>query len=107
MRAGLLRDIVVFKEPRRARTPTGGVTTKYVAVLRCRAFKRKFSNVTGKDKIEAHKVFFGHFGVFQVRYHPRIHEDMILEYRGVEYKIILLDRQSDNTYLVNVNKENE
>lgn len=107
MRAGLLRDIVVFKEPRRVRTETGGVRTEYVEVLRCRAWKRKFSNVTDKDKIEAHKVFYGHFGVFQVRYHPKIREDMILEYRGVEYKVILLDRQADNTYLVNVNKDND
>lgn len=107
MRAGLLRDVVVFKEPRQARTDTGGVQTEYVEVLRCRAYKRRFSNVTDKDKIEAHKEFYGHFGVFQVRYHPRIREDQILEYRGVEYKIILLDLQYDNTYLVNVKKMNE
>lgn len=107
MRAGLLRDVVVFKEPRQVRTDTGGVQTEYVEVLRCRAYKRRFSNETDKDKIEAHKEFYGHFGVFQVRYHPRIREDQILEYRGVEYKIILLDLQYDNTYLVNVNKMNE
>lgn len=107
MRAGLLRDVVVFKEPRQVRTDTGGVRTEYVEVLRCRAYKRRFSNVTDKDKIEAHKEFYGHFGVFQVRYHPRIREDQILEYRGTEYKIILLDKQYDNTYLVNVNKINE
>jgi SPP1 family predicted phage head-tail adaptor len=107
MRAGLLRDVVVFKEPRQVRTDTGGVRPEYVEVLRCRAYKRRFSNVTDKDKIEAHKEFYGHFGVFQVRYHPRIREDQILEYRGVKYKIILLDLQYDNTYLVNVNKMNE
>lgn len=107
MRAGLLRDVVIFKEPRRTRTDTGGIKTEYVEVLRCRAYKRRFSNVTDKDKIEAYKEFYGHFGVFQVRRHPKIREDMILVYRGVEYKIILLDPQYDNTYLINVNKLNE
>ena len=92
--------VVVFKEPRQVRTDTGGVQTEYVEVLRCRAYKRRFSNVTDKDKIEAHKEFYGHFGVFQVRYHPRIREDQILEYRGVEYKIILLDNRNTSHHQI-------
>lgn len=107
MRAGLLRDIVIFKEPVEVRTDTGGVRTEYRQVLKCRAYKRRFSNVTNKDKVDALKEFFGHFGIIQVRYHPKIKEDQILEFRGVDYKIILLDRQYDNTYLVNVNKINK
>jgi hypothetical protein len=107
MRAGLLRDVVEFREPVEVQTDTGAMDIDYRTVVRCRAWKRKFSNVTDKDKIEAHKEFYGHFGVFQVRYHPRIKEDQILRYRGVLYKIILLDLQPDNTYLVNVNKLNE
>lgn len=107
MRAGLLTEVVVFKEARITRTPTGSANKEYVEVLRCRASKRKFSNVTDKDKVEALKEFYGHFGVFQVRYHPKIREDQIIEWRGQQYQIILLDPQPDNTYLVNVNKLNE
>lgn len=107
MRAGLLRDIVIFKEPVEVRTDTGSVRTEYRQVLKCRAYKRRFFNVTDKDKVDALKEFFGHFGVIQVRYHPKIKEDQILEFRGVDYKIILLDKQYDNTYLVNVNRLNE
>ncbi len=106
MRAGLLRDIVIFKEPIEVRTDTGGVRTEYRQVLKCRAYKKRFSNATDKDKVDALKEFFGHFGVIQVRYHPLIKEDQILEFRGVDYKIILLDKQYDNTYLINVNKIN-
>lgn len=107
MRAGLLRETVTFKEPRRVTTDTGGVDTRWVEVLTCRAWKRKFSNVTDKDKVEAHKQFYGHFGVFQVRARREIHEDMILVWRGVEYKIILIDPQADGTLLINVNKESK
>lgn len=107
MRAGLLRDIVIFKEPIEVRTDTGGVRTEYRQVLKCRAYKKRFSNGTDKDKVDALKEFFGHFGVIQVRYHPLIKEDQILEFRGVDYKIILLDKQYDNTYLINVNKINK
>lgn len=89
------------------RTDTGGVNTEYVEVFRCRAWKRRFSNVTDKDKVEAYKQFYGHFGVFQVRNRRGIHEDMILVYKDVEYKIILIDPQRDGTLLVNVNKVSE
>lgn len=104
MRAGLLRDKVTFKAPQRVTTSTGGVRTEYVPVFSCRAWKRKFSNVTDKDKVEANKQFYGHFGVFQVRNRKEIRDDMILEWRGVEYNIILVDPQADGTLLINVNK---
>lgn len=107
MRAGLLRDVAIFKEPVKVQTDTGSVRTEYRVVLKCRAYKKRFSNVTDKDKVEALKEFYGHFGIIQVRYHPAIKENQILEFRGVEYKIILLDKQYDNTYLVNVNRLNE
>lgn len=107
MRAGLLRDIAIFKEPRKIVSDTGAVNTEYVPILRARAYKRRFSNITDKDKVDAKEVFYGHFGVIQVRFNPLIRENQIVEFRGVEYKIILLDKQQDNTYLVNINKLNE
>lgn len=107
MRAGLLRDVAVFKQPRKVLTETGAVSKEYVPVLRCRAYKRRFSNVTDKDKIDAKEEFYGHFGVIQVRYSPLIKEEQIVEFRGEVYKIILLDRQPDNTLLVNLNRINE
>lgn len=106
MRAGLLKDIVVFKAPRKVRSRTGGVNIVYDDVLRCRGHKRKFSNVTDKDRVDAYEEFNGHFGIIQVRYHPKIKEDQIVEFRGTLYKIILLDLRDDHTYWINVNRLN-
>ena len=108
MRAGLLREIVVFKEPRTVQTATGAVSKEYVAVHKCRGFNNRFSNVSDKDKVDAKEEFYGHFGVLQVRYSPKINDRQIVEFRGADYRIILLDYNvTDNTYLVNVNKVNE
>ena len=107
MRAGLLKEVVIFKTPREERTETGGVRTVYDEVFRCKANKRKFSNVTDKDRVDAYEEFNGHFGVIQTRYYPQIKETQIVEFRGVNYKIILLDRQADNSYLINVNRLND
>lgn len=108
MRAGLLRGVAVFKEPQVVQTETGALSKQYVPVYRCRVYKKRFSNVTDKDKLEAKEEFYGHFGVLQVRYSPKINDRQIVEFQGVNYKIILLDYNiTDNTYLVNVNKLNE
>lgn len=108
MRAGLLREVVVFKEPQVVQTATGAVSRQYVAVHKCRAYKKRFSNVTDKDKVDAKEEFYGHFGVLQVRYSPKINDRQVVEYQGVNYKVILLDRNvTDNTYLINVTKINE
>lgn len=106
MRAGSLKYVATFKELRTVKSPTGAVSKEYIPVFRCRAAKKKFSNVTDKDKVEANEEFYGHFGVIQVRYSPKINDMQIVEFRGQDYKIILLDIQPDNTYLVNVNKLN-
>lgn len=106
MRAGSLKEVVRFLEPRITRTPTGSTNKEWVEVLKWRAEKRKFSNVTDKDKVEALKEFYGYFGVFMCRYHPLIREDQILEWRGVKYQIILLDPVGRD-YIINVNKLNE
>lgn len=107
MRAGLLREWVTFKEPVKVIDRSGGQTVTYKDVYRARAYRKRFSNVTDKDKLDAKEVFYGHFGILQVRYSPLIKEDQIVEYQGNLYKIILLDRHlQDNTYLLNLTKLN-
>lgn len=107
MRAGLLRDIAVFKQPQKVVSDTGAVRKEYVTVLRCRAYKKRFSTMTDKDRVDAKEEFYGHTGVIQVRYNPVIKEEQIVEFRGELYKIVFLDRQTDNTLLVNLNRINE
>ena len=107
MRAGLLRDIAVFKQPQKVVSDTGAVRKEYVTVLRCRAYKKRFATMTDKDRVDAKEEFYGHTGVIQVRYNPVIKEEQIVEFRGELYKIVFLDRQTDNTLLVNLNRINE
>lgn len=107
MRAGLLRDVAVFKQPQKVASDTGAVRKEYVTVLRCRAYKKRLSNVTDKDKVDAKEVFYGHDAVIQVRYNPIIREEQIVEFRGALYKVAMLDRQTDNTLVINLNRINE
>lgn len=107
MRAGLLREVVVFKEPTTIRTPTGASKTEYVPVYRCRMYKRRLTVATDKDAVDAKETFYGHTGIFQVRYSPKINDRQIVEFRGNEYRIDLLDRRPDNSYYVYVTKRNE
>lgn len=106
MRAGLLTERVVFKEPREERTDVGSVTTVYDEVVRCWAYVRKFSNPTDKDKVDAYERFRGHFGVCQVRIHPKMREGQLLELRGKTYEVVLLIPQSDGTCIVNFESVN-
>lgn len=107
MRAGLLRDIAVFKQPQKVVSDTGAVRKEYVTVLRCRAYKRRFATMTDKDRVDAKEEFYGHTGVIQVRYNPIIREEQIVEFRGALYKVAMLDRQTDNTLVINLNRINE
>lgn len=107
MRGGLLREILVFKEPKTMTGKSGFAKIEYVPFLTCRAYRKKLSSVVG-DGVNAMEEFIGNTIVFQLRYHPDIKENQLVEYQGREYKIILLDRRiKDNTYLITLSKINE
>lgn len=103
MRAGLLRETLIFKELKEVRSPTGFVKKEYVPALTCKAYKKKLSSVIG-DGVSAMEQFIGNTIVFQVRYYPVIKENQKVEYQGQDYSITLLDRQLDNTYLITLTK---
>lgn len=103
MRAGLLRETLIFKELKEVRSPTGFVKKEYAVVLTCKAYKKKLSSVIG-DGVNAMEQFIGNTIVFQVRYYPVIKENQKVEYQGKDYSITLLDRQRDNTYLITLTK---
>lgn len=104
---GLYKHRVTFKKELYVQNKTGAVDKQKATVATVSARKKRFSNVTDKDKVEAGKDFYGHFGVFEVRANKKLKDCTILEHDGVEYKIILIDPTDDNTYLVNINKINE
>lgn len=107
MRAGLLREILVFEEIQSVTSPSGAVKKEYVKVYTCKAHKKKLSLIRDADGMNAMEEFTGHTLVFQVRYHPVINEELRVLYQDRYYSISLLDPQiSDNTYLITLTKMN-
>lgn len=104
MRAGLLNETLVFKDLKDIKSPSGFVKKEYVAVLTCKAYRKKLATVVDRDGVNAMEQFTGRIIVFQVRYYPVIKENQQVEYQGRDYSITLLDRQRDNTYLVTLTK---
>lgn len=104
MRAGLLKETLVFKELKEITSSSGFVRKEYAPVLACKASRRKMSAVVDKDGVNAMEQFVGRMIVFQVRCYPVIKENQQVEYQGKDYSITLLDRQRDNTYLVTLTK---
>lgn len=103
MRAGLLKETLIFKEWKEITTLSGFVKKEYVPILTCKAYKKKLSSVIG-DGVNAMEQFIGNAIVFQVRYYPVIKENQKVEYQGKDYTITMLDRQRDNTYLITLTK---
>lgn len=108
MRAGLLREILVFKDPLPVTSPSGAVKKVYKKVYSCKAYRKKLSSVRDADGLNAMEEFIGNTLVFQLRYHPVINENQRVLYQGNDYSITLLDRQiHDNTYLITLTKINK
>lgn len=103
MRAGLLRELIEFKEPKETQSDSGFPRKEYVSVYTCKAYRKKLSAVFG-DGMNASEEFIGKTIVFQVRYHPIIKDTQRIGYCGNEYQIKLLDPQVDQTYIITCSK---
>lgn len=104
MRAGLLREMITFRGLVKETTPSGFVKEEFSDLFSCRAYRKKQTGAV--DGINALEEFPGMTIVFQVRYDPRIKEDMRIRYRENEYQIAAPDYQRDNTYLITCKKLN-
>lgn len=105
MRAGLLREILVFKSPVETQDSTGGFIIDYIESFKCRAYRRKMALIADKDGVSAMEQFIGHTLVFQVRNYPVIKENQHVVYNGNEYLLKMINPQmSDNTLLLTLEK---
>ena len=104
MRAGLLREILIFQELKLIQSETGAAKKEYVTILTCKAYRKKQAMEVSRDGVSAMEQFTGHTIVFQTRYYPLIKENQRVEYQGRQYSIALLDKQMDNTYLITLTK---
>ena len=104
MRAGLLREILVFKELREHQSETGFVVKEYEEVFRCKGYRRKMSLVVDKDGISAMEQFIGRTIVFQIRAYPIIKDSQRVVYMNNIYEIKMIDPQMDNTLILTLGR---
>lgn len=104
MRAGLLREILVFKELREHQSETGFVVKEYEEVFRCKGYRRKMSLVVDKGGISAMEQFIGRTIVFQIRAYPIIKDSQRVVYMNNIYEIKMIDPQRDNTLILTLGR---
>ena len=104
MRAGLLREILVFKELREHQSETGFVVKEYEEVFRCKGYRRKMSLVVDKDGISAMEQFIRSTIVLQIRAYPIIKDSQRVVYMNNIYEIKMIDPQRDNTLILTLGR---
>lgn len=105
MRAGLLREMLIFKSPVETRSPTGAIKKEYEEVFRCRASRRKMTLIADKDGVSAMEQFIGQTLVFQVRNYPTIKENQHVEYNSKEYNLKMITPQlNDNSLILTLDR---
>lgn len=105
MRAGLLRETLVFKSAIETQGHTGAVRREYKEVFQCRACRKKMSLIADKDGVSVMEQFIGHTLVFQVRNYPIIKENQHVVYNGNEYNLKMVNLQiNDNSLLLTLEK---
>lgn len=107
MRAGLLKETVTVLELQKTISETTGAEKKqYVERCKIKANRRKLSASIG-DGLNANEEFIEKTLVLQVRKYSFLKDGIKIKYRDHLYRVVLLDLQADNTYLITCSKENE
>ncbi len=91
MRAGLMRDVLVFESPVEETTPSGFVRKEYKEVFRCRAYRKKQSIVSGDER--AKEEFLGQMAVFQVRAYPKIDYQCRVRWANCVWEIKMIEQR--------------
>jgi len=106
MRAALLTETIHILELQKTISETGAEKREYVETHKIKAYRKKLSASVGNG-VSANEEFISNTLVFQVRKYSFLNENSRIKYGINFYKIILLDPQSDNTYLMTCSKANE
>lgn len=89
MRAGLMRDILVFQKKETVQTASGSMKDTYSEVFRCRAWRRKQSIVSGDE--QAKEIFLGQMAVLRVRKYPEITYQCRVEWADCLWEIKMIE----------------
>lgn len=106
MRAGLLTETIYIHELQKSTDETGEEIKEYHQTHVIKAYRKKLSASVGNG-INASEEFIGNTLGFQVRKYKFLNENVRIKYGINFYKIISLDLQADNTYLITCSKVNE
>ena len=106
MRAGLLKERIEVLELRKITSETGSERKEFVPAHTIKAYRKKLSASVGTG-VNASEEFIENTIVFQIRRYSFINETSKVRYNGNRYKVILIDRQLDNTLLITLSKDNE
>lgn len=106
MRAGLLTETIHILELKKTISESGAEKREYVETHKIKANRKKLSALVG-DGVNANEEFISNTLVFRVRKYSFLNENIRIKYGNHMYKVILIDPQSDNSYLITCSKVNE
>lgn len=90
MRAGLLKDTLVFEEQVEVKSSTGFISKEYKEIFRCRAYRKKQRLLAGQEE-NAHELFVHQTLVMQVRKYPQIRYGQRVRYADCIWEIKMIE----------------
>lgn len=103
MRAGLLKETLIFEAPEEKETTWGNTSKEYNEVFRCRAYRKKQSIVTGDEN--AKEQFIGQMTVMLVRKYPQITYNCRVKWAQCTWEIKMIEPH-DNELTLTLKKLN-
>lgn len=105
MKAGILRETLIFKELEEETTDTGFVKSSFVPVFTQKAYKKK---ITQDDTEDAKEIFNRSTIQFLLRYNQKVNDKMQVEFESNDYNITAIDRnREDNSMIITIKKIND
>lgn len=106
LRAGLLNARISILVQHKIQSPSGEVRDEYVEEHKIRAYRRKLTAAVGSG-VNASEEFISNTLIFQTRQYSFLQDTIRILYEERQYKVVLIDSQRDNTYLITCSKIND
>lgn len=97
MKAGILRDILVFESATKSRNDTGEIVKEWRPVFRCRAYRKRQSSISGEE--QAREEFLGMSVQFIARKYPQISYGQRVRWAGLLWEIRMIEPDIDKLTL--------
>lgn len=109
MRAGRMRETLIFLELKETQTPSGAVKKEWTEVYKCRAMYKRASPVYDKDGVNAKELFRGDNIYMIVRMADAVNDLLRVKHNGIMYEIIppIEPNYTDRTLQIQIRRYNE